>query len=45
MEREADYSPPTNAEVKKIWIISIPQYAFMVGWFIPVAPTWSIGHP
>jgi hypothetical protein len=28
-EREADHSPPTNAEVKKVWIyISTPPYAF-----------------
>jgi hypothetical protein len=28
--READHSPPTSAEVKKIWIyISTPPYAFM----------------
>jgi hypothetical protein len=28
--READNSPPTSAEVKKMWIyISTPQYAFM----------------
>jgi hypothetical protein len=28
--READHSPPTSAEVKKIWIYtSIPPYAFM----------------
>jgi hypothetical protein len=30
-EREADHSPPTNAEVKKIWTYtSTPPYAFMV---------------
>jgi hypothetical protein len=29
-EREADHSPLTNAEVKKIWIYaSTPPYAFM----------------
>jgi hypothetical protein len=29
-EHEADHSPPTSAEVKKMWIyISIPTYAFM----------------
>jgi hypothetical protein len=29
--READHSPPTNAEVKKTWIYtSIPPYIFMV---------------
>jgi hypothetical protein len=28
--READYSPPTSAEVKKMWIYSsTPPYAFM----------------
>jgi hypothetical protein len=28
--READYSPPASAEVKKMWIYtSTPQYAFM----------------
>jgi hypothetical protein len=28
--READHSPPTSAEVKKIWIYtSTPPYAFM----------------
>jgi hypothetical protein len=28
--READHSPPTSAEVKKMWIyISTPPYAFM----------------
>jgi hypothetical protein len=28
--READYSPPTSAEVKKMWLyISTPPYAFM----------------
>jgi hypothetical protein len=28
--READHSPPTSAEVKKMWIYtSIPPYAFM----------------
>jgi hypothetical protein len=28
--READYSPPASAEVKKMWIYtSIPPYAFM----------------
>jgi hypothetical protein len=28
--READHSPPTSAEFKKIWIyISTPPYAFM----------------
>jgi hypothetical protein len=28
--READHSPPTNAEVKKMWIYtSTPPYAFM----------------
>jgi hypothetical protein len=28
--READYSPPTSVEVKKMWIyISTPPYAFM----------------
>jgi hypothetical protein len=28
---EADYSPPTSAEVKKMWIYtSIPPYVFMV---------------
>jgi hypothetical protein len=28
--READYSPPASAEVKKTWInISTPPYAFM----------------
>jgi hypothetical protein len=28
--READYSPPASAEVKKIWIYSsTPTYAFM----------------
>jgi hypothetical protein len=44
--READHSPPTAAEVKKTWIYtSTPPYVFMVGGsFIPVAPTWSIGH-
>jgi hypothetical protein len=27
--READHSPPTSAEVKKMWIYtSIPPYAF-----------------
>jgi hypothetical protein len=30
LEREADYSPPASAEVKKMWIYtSIPPYAFM----------------
>jgi hypothetical protein len=29
--READHSPPTNAEVKKTWIYtSTPLYAFML---------------
>jgi hypothetical protein len=29
--REAEHSPPTNAEVKKMWICtSTPPYAFMV---------------
>jgi hypothetical protein len=29
-EREADHSPPTNAEVKKTWVCtSTPPYAFM----------------
>jgi hypothetical protein len=29
--READHSPPTSAEVKKMWIYtSTPSYAFMV---------------
>jgi hypothetical protein len=29
--READHSPPTSAEVKKIWIyISTPPYVFVV---------------
>jgi hypothetical protein len=29
-EREADHSPPTSAEVKKIWIYTpTSQYAFM----------------
>jgi hypothetical protein len=28
--READHSPPINAEVKKMWIYtSIPPYAFI----------------
>jgi hypothetical protein len=27
--READHSPPTNAEVKKMWISSTPLYVFM----------------
>jgi hypothetical protein len=28
--READYSPPTDAEVKKTWVyISTPPYVFM----------------
>jgi hypothetical protein len=28
--REVDHSPPTNAEVKKIWFYTyIPPYAFM----------------
>jgi hypothetical protein len=28
--READHSPPTNAEVKKMWIYtSTPPYVFM----------------
>jgi hypothetical protein len=28
--READHSPPTSAEVKKMWIYtSIPPYAFL----------------
>jgi hypothetical protein len=28
--READHSPPTNAEVKKMWIYtSTPSYAFI----------------
>jgi hypothetical protein len=28
--READHSPPTSAEAKKIWIYtSIPPYSFM----------------
>jgi hypothetical protein len=28
---EADHSPPTSAEVKKVWIYkSAPPYAFMV---------------
>jgi hypothetical protein len=28
--READHSPPTSAEVKKMWIYTpIPTYAFM----------------
>ncbi|PNF30034.1 hypothetical protein B7P43_G05845, partial [Cryptotermes secundus] len=28
--READHSPPTSAEVKKMWMyISTPPYAFM----------------
>jgi hypothetical protein len=28
--READHSPPTSAEVKKMWIYtSTPSYAFM----------------
>jgi hypothetical protein len=28
--REGDHSPPTNAEVKKMWIYtSTPPYAFM----------------
>jgi hypothetical protein len=32
--READNSPPTNAEVKKMWIYtSTPPYAFMV-WYL-----------
>jgi hypothetical protein len=31
MGHEADLSPPTSAEVKKMWIYtSTPQYAFMV---------------
>jgi hypothetical protein len=30
--READHSPPTNVEVKKMWIYtSTPPYAFMTG--------------
>jgi hypothetical protein len=30
LEREADHSPPTSAEVKKMWIYtSTPPYAFM----------------
>jgi hypothetical protein len=29
-EREADHSPPTSIEVKKMWIItSTPPYVFM----------------
>jgi hypothetical protein len=29
--READHSPPTSAEVKKMWIYTpTPPYAFMV---------------
>jgi hypothetical protein len=27
--READYSPPASAEVKKMWRYTFPQYAFM----------------
>jgi hypothetical protein len=31
LEREADHSPPTSAEIKKIWIYrSIPPYVFML---------------
>jgi hypothetical protein len=30
-EREADHSPPTSAEAKKMWIYAAtPTYAFMV---------------
>jgi hypothetical protein len=30
LRREADHSPSTNAEIKKIWIYtSTPPYAFM----------------
>jgi hypothetical protein len=30
LEREADHSPPTIAEVKKMWIYKFtPPYAFM----------------
>jgi hypothetical protein len=31
LEREADHSPPTSAEVKKTWIYTAtPPYTFMV---------------
>jgi hypothetical protein len=26
-----------------LWLFLFPIFLF--GWFIPVAPTWSIGHP
>jgi hypothetical protein len=36
--READHSPPTSAEVKKMWIyISTPPYTFM-------ASAWLVKH-
>jgi hypothetical protein len=38
--REANHSPPSSTEVKNGWLVG-----WLVGWFIPVAPTWSIGHP
>jgi len=30
--READHSPPSNAEGKNVW--SIPQYAYMAWWSV-----------
>jgi hypothetical protein len=33
--READHSPPTSVEVKKMWIYtSTPPYTFMASWLI-----------
>jgi hypothetical protein len=25
--------------------VRVSDIGWLVGWFIPVAPTWSIGHP
>jgi hypothetical protein len=36
--REANHSPPTSAEVKKMWIYTFtPQYAFMAQCLISLA--------
>jgi hypothetical protein len=29
----------------KTCLLILNLYHIMVGWFIPVAPTWSTGHP
>jgi hypothetical protein len=45
---EVNRSPPSSAEIKMVAPIFrsfMRIHGWLVGLFIPVAPTWSIGHP